>query len=82
MFKPELNKLFVFRVKSLNILRYINGTKTRYDALIDLFEPGRAHMHGNLYDAEDLIKVITGDGLSIDPFLNYIDEKYSILFGY
>lgn len=40
------------------------------------------HRHGNLYDAADLIKVITGDGLRIEPFLNYLDEKYSNLYGY
>ena len=40
------------------------------------------HKHGNLYDPADLIKVITGDELRIDPFLDYLDEKYSKLYGY
>jgi carboxypeptidase Taq len=40
------------------------------------------HKYGNLYDAADLIKVVTGNGLRIEPFLNYLDEKYSNLYGY
>jgi carboxypeptidase Taq len=40
------------------------------------------HKYGNLYDPADLIKVITGDELRIEPFLTYLDEKYSKLYGY
>jgi carboxypeptidase Taq len=40
------------------------------------------HKYGNLYDPADLIKMITGDELRIDPFLDYLDEKYSKLYGY
>jgi carboxypeptidase Taq len=40
------------------------------------------HKYGNLYDPADLIKVITGDELRITPFLDYLDDKYSRLYGY
>ncbi|TEU12045.1 carboxypeptidase [Candidatus Bathyarchaeota archaeon] len=40
------------------------------------------HKYGNLYDPADLIKVITGDELRIEPFLTYLDDKYSKLYGY
>jgi carboxypeptidase Taq len=40
------------------------------------------HKYGNLYDASDLIKVVTGNELRIEPFLNYLNEKYSNLYGY
>ena len=40
------------------------------------------HKYGNLYDPADLIKMITGDELSIEPFLDYLDDKYSKLYGY
>ncbi len=40
------------------------------------------HKYGNLYDPADLIKVITGDDLRIEPFIDYLDEKYSKLYGY
>ncbi len=40
------------------------------------------HKYGNLYDAADLIKIMTGNGLRIEPFLNYLDKKYSNLYGY
>jgi carboxypeptidase Taq len=40
------------------------------------------HSYGNLYDPEDLIKKITGAGLSIKPYLNYLEDKYSKLYGF
>jgi carboxypeptidase Taq len=40
------------------------------------------HKYGNLYDAADLIKIVTGNGLRIEPFLNYLNDKYSKLYGY
>ncbi|MEM3700336.1 MAG: carboxypeptidase M32 [Candidatus Bathyarchaeia archaeon] len=40
------------------------------------------HSYGNLYDPEDLIKKITGKGLSVKPYLNYLGEKYSRLYGF
>lgn len=40
------------------------------------------HKYGNLYDPADLIKVITGDDLRIEPFLTYLNDKYSKLYGY
>jgi len=40
------------------------------------------HRHGDLYDPIDLIKVATGEELTIEPFLRYLDEKYSELYGY
>ena len=40
------------------------------------------HNAGNLYDPEDLIKRITGKELSVTPYLNYLTEKYSKLYGF
>jgi carboxypeptidase Taq len=40
------------------------------------------HKHGNLYDPADLIRVITGGNLNIEPFLKYLNDKYSVLYGY
>lgn len=40
------------------------------------------HRYGDLYDPADLIKVATGEALTIKPFLSYLDEKYSELYGY
>ena len=40
------------------------------------------HRYGNLYDPADLIKRVTGEGITIEPFLRYLDEKYSALYGY
>ena len=40
------------------------------------------HKHGNLYDPADLIKKITGRELTVEPFLSYLDDKYSKLYGY
>jgi len=40
------------------------------------------HHYGNLYDPMDLIKVVTEEPLDVRPFLSYLDEKYSELYGY
>lgn len=42
----------------------------------------KVHRLGNLHDPTELIRVITGRELTIDPFLKYLDEKYSRLYGY
>ena len=39
MFKPELEKLLNLRRQAADILMKVKGTKTAYDALIDIFEP-------------------------------------------
>lgn len=38
-FKPELGKLLELRKKAAELLMEVKGTKTPYDALIDIYEP-------------------------------------------
>jgi len=40
------------------------------------------HSYGDLYDPADLIKKITGEELSVKPYLSYLNEKYSKLYGF
>jgi carboxypeptidase Taq len=40
------------------------------------------HSQGNLYDAPDLIKKVSGKKLNVKPYLNYLNEKYSSLYGF
>ena len=40
------------------------------------------HSHGNLHDPVDLMKEITGKDLTVKPFIGYLEEKYSRLYGY
>jgi carboxypeptidase Taq len=40
------------------------------------------HTQGNLYDPPALIKKITGKELTVKPYLNYLNEKYSKLYGF
>jgi carboxypeptidase Taq len=40
------------------------------------------HSQGNLQDPADLIKKITGTGIDIRPYLNYLNNKYSELYGF
>jgi carboxypeptidase Taq len=40
------------------------------------------HSRGDLYDPEELIKLATGNGLDSAPFLGYLNEKYSRLYGF
>ncbi|MDO8056185.1 MAG: carboxypeptidase M32, partial [Candidatus Hermodarchaeota archaeon] len=38
------------------------------------------HRRGNLYNPEDLVKLITGEGLNAKPFINYLTVKYKRIF--
>ena len=40
------------------------------------------HSRGDLYDPEDLIKLATGSSMDSAPFLQYLNEKYSRLYGF
>jgi carboxypeptidase Taq len=40
------------------------------------------HSYGNLYDPPELIRKIAGKELSVKPYLNYLNEKYSKLYGF
>ncbi|MBD3205772.1 carboxypeptidase M32 [Candidatus Bathyarchaeota archaeon] len=40
------------------------------------------YKHGNLYDPEDLIKLETGNTLRVQPFIDYLDEKFRDIYGY
>jgi carboxypeptidase Taq len=40
------------------------------------------HNYGNLYDPPELIRKITGKELSVKPYLNYLNEKYSKLYDF
>jgi carboxypeptidase Taq len=40
------------------------------------------HCRGDLYDPEELIKLATGKSLDSAPFLEYLKEKYSRLYGF
>ena len=40
------------------------------------------HAYGNLYDPEELIRKITGKELDVKPYLNYLNRKYSKLYGF
>ncbi|MFX1403917.1 MAG: carboxypeptidase M32 [Promethearchaeota archaeon] len=41
----------------------------------------KVHRKGNLYDPEDLLKQITGEGLNAKPFIYYLTAKYKKIFG-
>jgi carboxypeptidase Taq len=38
--------------------------------------------HGNLYDPAELIKKVTGTELNVNPYLSYLQDKYSKLYGF
>ncbi|QAA76923.1 MAG: Thermostable carboxypeptidase 1 [Candidatus Bipolaricaulis sibiricus] len=39
------------------------------------------HRHGRVYLPEDLVKRVTGSGLSAEPFLRYIRDRYGEVYG-
>jgi len=40
------------------------------------------HSYGDLYDPPEFIRQITGKELNVKPYLNYLEEKYSKLYGF
>jgi carboxypeptidase Taq len=38
--------------------------------------------YANLYDPEDLVEHVTGTGLVVEPFIEYLDEKFRGIYGY
>jgi carboxypeptidase Taq len=40
------------------------------------------HSYGDLYDPAELIRKITGKKLDAEPYLEYLEEKYSALYGF
>ncbi|RLI01058.1 carboxypeptidase M32 [Candidatus Bathyarchaeota archaeon] len=38
--------------------------------------------YANLYDPEDLVKHVTGTGLVVEPFIEYLDDKFRGIYGY
>jgi carboxypeptidase Taq len=40
------------------------------------------HRQGNLYNPSDFIKNLTGRELTVDPYLDYLQKKYSRLYGF
>ncbi len=42
----------------------------------------KVHVQSNLYDPADLVRKITGTPLDAKPYLDYLQEKYSALYGF
>ena len=40
------------------------------------------HSHGGLYDPVPLLKKVTGESINVQPFINYLNTKFSQLYGY
>jgi carboxypeptidase Taq len=40
------------------------------------------HSYGDLYDPSDLLKKTSGEELSVKPYLSYLNQKYSKLYGF
>jgi carboxypeptidase Taq len=42
----------------------------------------RIYAYGNLYDPMELLDRVTGEGINVRPFIDYLDAKCSTLYGY
>jgi len=40
------------------------------------------HEKGDLYNPEELIRRVTGESLNSEPYLQYLNKKYGILYGF
>jgi carboxypeptidase Taq len=39
------------------------------------------HMHGRKYDPQDLVQRVTGARISPEPYIRYLNKKYSEIYG-
>ena len=82
MFKPELGKLLELRKQAAKILMEVKGTKTPYDALIDIFEPKMtSDMIATVFTElkEGLVKVLEKCLNSSDqPETSFLNRKVPI----
>jgi carboxypeptidase Taq len=40
------------------------------------------HQKGDLYDPADLVKEVTGENLTVKPFISYLEKKYAKIYGF
>jgi len=40
------------------------------------------HQKGDLYAPADLVKEVTGQNLTVKPFISYLERKYSKIYGF
>jgi carboxypeptidase Taq len=40
------------------------------------------HSKGNLYDPADLVKEVTGENLTVKPFISYLEKKFGKIYGF
>ena len=40
------------------------------------------HSKGNLYDPADLVKEVTGENLTVKPFIAYLEKKFGKIYGF
>jgi carboxypeptidase Taq len=49
---------------------------------VNLWLKNNIHKTGSLYDPEELIQKATGTKLDSAPFIRYLNEKYSAIYGF
>jgi carboxypeptidase Taq len=72
----------MFEKMQKNIPQYREEIKAGNISLITTWLAENVHSKGDLHDPLDLIEKVTGDSLNVKPFLRYLNEKYSKLYGY
>lgn len=40
------------------------------------------HSKGNLYDPEELVKIVTGENLTVKPFIDYLEHKFRKIYDF
>jgi len=63
-----------------SVINYKN--KIAFGELADINQwlKEKVHSHGSLYDSNDLIKKISGENITTQPYLHYLEEKYRELY--
>lgn len=65
----------------LDMPKWLNGIANgEISSVIDWLKEN-VHRHSNLYDPAKLMEKVTGKKLTAAPFLEYLEKKYSLIFG-
>jgi len=54
--------------------------KGKFDALLDWLHTN-IHRHGRKYDPQDLVQRVTGSKIIPEPYIRYLTEKYTDIYG-
>ena len=77
MYSAQIQAVMAKDIPNYKELTRLGNTKPIFEWLVK-----NVHSYGNRYDPPDLIKIISGEKLNPKYFIDYLEEKYSAIYGF